>query len=139
MPPAADAPIVVVAALIEREGKLLVCQRRRDARFPLQWEFPGGKVQPGESPGEALRRELAEELGVEARVGREVHRLRYRYPEDDCDIELIFLEASLDADAVRNLAFEEIRWVERARLPELDFLDADREFVHLLAEERLSN
>jgi len=137
--PAADAPIVVVAALIEREGKLLVCQRKRGGRFPLKWEFPGGKVQPGESPGEALRRELAEELGVEARVGREVHRLRYRYAGYDRDIELIFLEASLDAGTARNLAFEEIRWVERARLAALNFLEADREFAARLADGRLEH
>ena len=71
----------VVAALIEDGGKLLVCQRRRGDTFGMMWEFPGGKLQAGETPAEALRRELFEELGVKAAVGAEVFRTRHRYAE----------------------------------------------------------
>ncbi len=65
--------LTVVAALIQSEGKLLVCQRRRGSKFELLWEFPGGKVEPGETLEYALERELREELGVAARIGLEVH------------------------------------------------------------------
>ena len=64
--------MLVVAALIEADGKLLVCQRRRTDSFGLMWEFPGGKLEPGETPAQALARELQEELGVEAKIGPEM-------------------------------------------------------------------
>jgi len=73
--------IQVVAALIADNGRLLICQRRRDAAFPLKWEFPGGKVKPGEPPEAALRRELEEELGVQAAVGALVFEHTHRYAE----------------------------------------------------------
>lgn len=124
--------IVVVAAVIELESRILVCQRRRDDRFPLLWEFPGGKVEPGESPQQALARELAEELGVHAEIGRELFRTRHRYRELADDMELIFFAATLGAEAPRNLAFEQIVWTARAGLAKFDFLPADREFIQLL-------
>jgi 8-oxo-dGTP diphosphatase len=71
--------LTVVAALIESDGKLLVCQRRRGSMFELLWEFPGGKAEPGENLRSALLRELEEELGVRAKVGRELHRQVYTY------------------------------------------------------------
>lgn len=125
------APLItVVAALIERDGKLLVCQRRCDAAFPLQWEFPGGKIHLGESPQEALARELREELSVTAAIGREVYRTRHRYRELADELELIFFAVSLPGGAeVRNLAFEQIAWAAPAALPSYDFLPADRELV----------
>ncbi|MGA8012357.1 MAG: NUDIX domain-containing protein, partial [Candidatus Acidiferrales bacterium] len=82
--------LTVVAALIEFEGKLLVCQRRRGSRFELQWEFPGGKVESGESLENALARELQEELGVTARIGLEVHRLQHQYAGTGVPFELVF-------------------------------------------------
>ena len=134
--------ITVVAALIEQDGRLLICQRRRGDSFPLKWEFPGGKVRPGESLVQALARELAEELGVSAAVGRELYRTRHRYAELSEELELIFFSvelcpsspsAPLDAQAPRNLAFEQIKWMKPAALPQFDFLPADRELVSLLA------
>ena len=126
--------ITVVAALIEKDGQLLICQRRADGMFPLKWEFPGGKVKIGEAPQKALARELAEELAVDAEVGPEVWRARHRYPEHADDLELIFYEATLqDPSQVRNLSFERIVWVNREELLEFDFLPADRELVVLLA------
>lgn len=124
----------VVAAVIEREGRILCCQRRRGASFPFMWEFPGGKVEPGESPEAALARELQEELAVDAIIGQELRRLRYRYAEHGGPIELIFFAATLPAgQEPKNLQFETIEWRRRDALTELDFLPADREFVKELA------
>ena len=106
--------LTVVAALIESEGKLLVCQRRRGGAFELLWEFPGGKVQPGETLEAALARELAEELGVTARIGREIYRTQHRYAEMKEPIELIFFAASVPRAEIRNLVFEQIEWREPA-------------------------
>jgi 8-oxo-dGTP diphosphatase len=69
----------VVAALIERQGRLLICQRRRGDLFELQWEFPGGKLRPSETPRDALARELRAELGSTGRIGARIYRVRYCY------------------------------------------------------------
>ena len=69
----------VVAALILKDGKVLVCQRTRHQSMPLKWEFPGGKIEDGEQPRDALRRELEEELGIDAQIGEEVARIRHDY------------------------------------------------------------
>lgn len=130
--------IRVVAALIQREGRLLICQRRKNDTFPLKWEFPGGKIKPGESPAEALARELKEELGAAATIGTELYRTRHRYAEHCDEIELYFFLATVDAGVVSNLAFEQIQWAELAALPAFDFLPADRELIHLLASGALS-
>src|SRR5215468_8749864 len=76
----ASSTITVVAGLIQQGGRLLVCQRRRDGAFALKWEFPGGKVEPGETYENGLRRELREELGIEAHIGPEAYRTRHDYP-----------------------------------------------------------
>ncbi len=133
------AMITVVAALIERKGKLLICQRRRDAAFPLQWEFPGGKVHAGETPQAALARELQEELGVSAQIGREIYRTRHRYAQLRDELELIFYSVTLAGDAtLTNLAFEAIAWSPALALPAHDFLPADRELVVKLASRELT-
>ena len=126
--------LTVVAALILRDSKILVCQRRRDDTHSLQWEFPGGKVEPGEIPQDALARELREELGVEATIGRELFRTRHRYREVQRELELIFFQAIIDRSAVlQNLVFEGFEWAESSVLPQYNFLQADEEFVALLA------
>jgi len=102
-------------------------------RFELLWEFPGGKKKPGETSREALARELIEELGVEAKIGREVHRVQHKYAEMSEPIELIFFAASVDAGAVKNLVFEQIQWREPGTLGELEFLPADQPLVEQLA------
>jgi 8-oxo-dGTP diphosphatase len=129
--------ITVVAAIVQRNGWLLVCQRRRDAAFPLKWEFPGGKARAGETPEQALARELAEELGVEASIGRELYRTRHRYPELPEELDLRFFSATL-AGEPRNRAFEQIAWSELHSLGARDFLPADRELVTLLASGELA-
>jgi len=127
--------IGVVAAVIECDGKLLVCQRRRGDTFGLMWEFPGGKLQTGETVAQGLARELREELGVDAEVGIEVFRTRHRYAELSEPIELIFLAAQADASKIRNIVFETIEWRAPSSLVELNFLSADREFIAKLARE----
>jgi|SRR5271166_3997604 len=125
--------ILVVVALIEHNGKLLACQRRRGSKFELMWEFPGGKTEPGESPEQALARELREELGVTARIGPEIYRVRHKYPEMKEGIELIFFAASVNPAEVKNLDFEQIAWREADSLPELNFLPADRDLIEKIA------
>jgi 8-oxo-dGTP diphosphatase len=125
--------ITVVAALIREGGKLLVCQRRRGTSFALMWEFPGGKVKPGETLEQALVRELEEELGAKATIGSEVYRAQHRYAELSDAIELIFFNAQLDPNKVRNLVFEEILWRDPSSLRELNFLPADKELIEKLA------
>src|SRR5215475_16159866 len=113
----------VVAALILRDSKLLVCQRRRDDTHALQWEFPGGKVEPGESSSEALVRELREELGVDATIGDEVFRTCHRYREYRTELHLIFYQAHVsDFGPLQNRVFEAIEWTELAALLKYDFL-----------------
>jgi len=97
------------------------------------WEFPGGKLQVGETPAAGLARELREELGVEALVGAEVFRTRHLYAEMSEAIELIFFAVVVEAAEVRNIVFEKMEWRGRETLGELNFLPADREFVEKLA------
>jgi 8-oxo-dGTP diphosphatase len=124
---------VVVAAIIKSEGRLLICQRRAGDAFALKWEFPGGKVNRGEDPATALERELGEELGVAATIGREVYRTRHLYAELPDEIELIFFSVEADPATVRNLVFEQILWAKPADLHVMDFLPADSELVAKLA------
>ncbi len=125
--------LTVVAAIIENHGKILACQRARGGRFELMWEFPGGKVEPGETPEQALARELREELGVTARIGREVFRSKYSYAEMREPIELIFFAAGAAPEEIRNKEFEQLAWRTPESLTQLNFLAADRELIEKLA------
>ena len=125
--------VKVVAALIESDGLLLVCQRRRNDRFGLLWEFPGGKVESGESLSQALARELSEELGVDAAVGPEVYRTLFNYRETQSTTEIVFFAAAARPEDVKNLAFEKLEWRVPQALGELEFLPADRDLVKQLA------
>lgn len=129
--------MLVVAALIESEGKLLVCQRRRGGAFELQWEFPGGKVHAGESLEAALARELREELNVSARINSEIYRTHHRYKQMADPIELAFFAADVVPDQIQNRVFERIDWRAPETLRELPFLEADRELIELLASGKL--
>jgi 8-oxo-dGTP diphosphatase len=126
----------VVAAVIESNGKILVCQRRRGDTFELIWEFPGGKVKPGETLPQALSRELLEELGTRAEIGPELFRTQHRYAEMSEPIELTFFAASINPDTARSLAFERMEWRTPEMLSELNFLPADREFIAKLARKK---
>jgi mutator protein MutT len=125
--------LTVVAALIESDGRLLVCRRRRRARFELMWEFPGGKVEAGETPEAALARELREELGAASKIGPELYRVQHKYAAMREPIELIFFAARVNPSEITNLDFEQIAWREPKSLPELNFLPADRELIEKLA------
>ena len=120
-------PILVAAGIIRDGDRILICQRHRSDAYGLQWEFPGGKVREGEDLEESLRRELAEELGIQAEVGPEVFRLRHRYP--DRYVEVVFFAVVTYRGEVRNKVFEAIAWAPRARLAEYNFLQADQELV----------
>jgi 8-oxo-dGTP diphosphatase len=122
----------VVAALIWQEGNLLVCQRTRHQTMPLKWEFPGGKIEEGEQPRDALRRELEEELGINAVIGDEVKRIRHEYPNGNA-VELRFYDVRQYDGELENRIFREIRWAKPTTLPSYDFLEADLELVKDLA------
>jgi 8-oxo-dGTP diphosphatase len=130
------AVLEVVAAVIERdtpEGKMiLIGQRLPGGRHPGKWEFPGGKVEPGEESRVALARELREELGIEARIGPEIERYDFRYGEG-APLRLIFFRVREFTGAVINLDFARIVWEKPDKLLDYDFLAGDVEFVRRLA------
>jgi 8-oxo-dGTP diphosphatase len=128
--------VEVVAAVIERAGPegslVLIGQRKPRGRHGLKWEFPGGKVEPGEESPEALVRELREELGIEARIGDEIERYDFSYGAGHVT-RLIFFHVTEFSGEPVNLDFAQITWVERSRLPDYDFLEGDVDFVRRLA------
>lgn len=126
----------VVAALITRGEEILCCQRTEYQTLPLKWEFPGGKIEPGEEAPVALQRELDEELGIFAHIGRKVAQLQHRYSNGNA-VELHFFLVEGYEGEMQNRIFREIRWVHRRELPKLDFLDADQELVQQLAGGKL--
>jgi 8-oxo-dGTP diphosphatase len=122
-------PIRVVAGVLVRDGKALVCKRSPARPHAGKWEFPGGKAELGEPLAETLRRELGEELGIVAEVGEELWRTRYRYPGSfQVEVHFFAVEA-FEGDLRGEDHFAEVRWQVLDRLGELDFLEADREFV----------
>jgi 8-oxo-dGTP diphosphatase len=123
--------LLVVAALLERRGHVLLAQRRADQSFPLAWEFPGGKVEPGESLEAALAREIREEIGCVVEVGEVVEIVGHAYP--DFDLEMPIYRVSLAAGEPRAIAVAAVAWVPRERLGELAMPPADVPFAQKLA------
>src|SRR3984957_2550416 len=123
----------VVAALIQKEGKLLVCQRTRHQTMPLKWEFPGGKIEEGEQPRDALRRELNEEPGIDARICQEGAPPRQEYKNGSA-VELRFYAVREYKGEIENRIFKDMRWTARSELPSFDFLEADLGLVRNLVE-----
>jgi 8-oxo-dGTP diphosphatase len=123
---------IVVAAVIERDGLVLIGQRHASKWHGLKWEFPGGKVEPGETPAAALCRELEEELGISAEIGPVIADYEYRYPER-APIRLIFLGVTRLTGEIQNREYHDLRWERRERLPEYDFIEGDVNFVRSLA------
>lgn len=122
----------VVAAVIEKDGRILICQRKRGARHALKWEFPGGKVEPGEDPPAALARELREELQIEASIGALLHAETVLYPSGP-PIHLKFYQVTEFSGDPVNLEFEQIVWEDRRNLAGYDFLEGDLEFLKILS------
>jgi mutator protein MutT len=117
-----------VAGVLRRDGRILACRRRADQPHPLKWEFPGGKAEAGETPEEALARELREELGIEAGPTREITRYEFAYPGKN-PILLIFFEVPAWRGEIENRIFERIEWAAREELGGFDFLEGDAPFL----------
>lgn len=130
----------VVAAMILRgegaERQVFICQRRSDQPMGLKWEFPGGKVEQGESSEQALARELSEELGIRATIGRRVTTVRHTYRNGSAIEIEFFLVQEFDGE-LENRIFQQMLWSPLSRLPEFDFLAADLTLVRDLAEGKL--
>lgn len=126
----------VAAALILRDGQLLIGQRRPDQIMALKWEFPGGKIEAGESPQQALARELNEELGIQAVIGPAITRIRHNYRHGGA-VDLQFFAVREFTGEIQNQIFNEVRWVKLTDLPEYDFLAADLGLIRDLAEGKL--
>ncbi|MDD2804018.1 MAG: (deoxy)nucleoside triphosphate pyrophosphohydrolase [Elusimicrobiales bacterium] len=123
----------VTAAVIEKEGKILLAQRRRGDALGGKWEFPGGKLEPGETPEECLRRELREEFGVETKIGRFVCSSKFEYKH--LPIELLVYRAEHLAGEFRLNEHDALAWVDLAGLAAYDLSAADIPVVKVLIEE----
>jgi 8-oxo-dGTP diphosphatase len=120
--------VQVVAAILHRQGRILICRRKPEQSHALKWEFPGGKVEEGESPAAALRRELEEELGIRNASGVEITRYEYAYPGKR-PILLIFFRVDAFEGEPHNRIFHEMRWELPEQLAKFDFLEGDLDFI----------
>jgi 8-oxo-dGTP diphosphatase len=123
--------IEVVAGLIFHDRRVLACQRRGGAAHPLKWEFPGGKVEIGEAENDALRRELEEELGIQAQGMKQVYQYQHAYPKGP-KVSLKFFNVSSYRGKLENRVFQNILWANLADLKRLDFLAGDRPLIDRL-------
>jgi len=123
-------PVVVVAAVIERDDAFLLTLRAPGTHLAGHWEFPGGKCEPHETHAEALRRELREELDIAAEIGERVHQVTHAYPEKT--VELHFYRCTFTGTPAPMLG-QDMRWVARGELARLPFPDADADLIRLLA------
>jgi 8-oxo-dGTP diphosphatase len=124
-------PIIVTAAVIERDNQFLMTRRLKGTHLAGTWEFPGGKCEPGESLIECLQRELVEELGVASHIGAEIFTTEHAYTERT--VRLHFFETTLQGDPT-PLIGQQMRWVHRSDLRTLDLPEADRGLVDLLTD-----
>ena len=127
--------LTVSAAVVLRDGKIMLCQRRPEVHNGLKWEFPGGKLEPGETPEAALARELREELDIGVEVGRILDAVLYRYP--DRDVLLLFYPCRLLSGEPRTVDCNAVAWVPPDALSACDLAAADRAFVARGAWKRL--
>jgi 8-oxo-dGTP diphosphatase len=126
----------VAAALIVRGGEVLIGQRRPDQPMALLWEFPGGKIELGESPEQALARELDEELGIKATIGQPVTRIRHNYRHGGA-VDLQFFAVHEFAGEIVGRIYHQVRWVKLEDLSGYDFLAADKGLIRDLAAGKL--
>lgn len=130
---------VVAALMLRGEGdarELFICQRRPDQPMGSKWEFPGGKIEPGETSEQALFRELQEELGIDADIGQRVTTVRHTYRNGGA-IEIEFFLVQRYEGELVNRIFQQMRWSPVVRLPEYDFLAADLTLIRDLADGKL--
>jgi 8-oxo-dGTP diphosphatase len=132
-----ERKLVVAALIVSSRGEVLLTQRREDQDLPLSWEFPGGKIEPGESPVDALRREIREELGVAVEVGRVWEVLHHRYPRYDVTM-IVYRCALPEGAAPRAVEVRDLAWVTPAALGDYPILPADAPLVARLAREGLT-
>jgi mutator protein MutT len=125
-----SAVVVVLAAVIERDGRILVTRRLDHSHLAGLWEFPGGKCDPGESHEACLARELREELGVESRIKEEILVTEHAYP--DRTVRLHFHRCEIDNDP-QPLLGQQMKWVTSAELQTLDFPPADMQLIQVLS------
>ena len=119
--------LVVVAAVVERGDRVMLCQRMPNAHNALKWEFPGGKLEPGEAPEAALARELREELGIDVAVGRVRDAIYHRYP--DRDVLVLFYGCAIRSGEPAAVQCNAIAWATRGEMAGYDFAGADLAFV----------
>jgi 8-oxo-dGTP diphosphatase len=117
----------VACAIIEREGTVLAAQRSATMTLPLKWEFPGGKIEAGESPEECLNRELMEELGISVLIGTALSPATHSYP--DFTVTLYPFTCRLAGGAITAHEHHALQWIEPHRMPELDWAEADRPII----------
>ncbi len=128
----------VAVGIVQKDGSVLICQRKKGSRYPLKWEFPGGKLEAGESPDEALKRELQEELSIDAGRVEFFFRQEWLYPDQggekagDGAFRVYYYRVLSFSGSPVNRVFEQIRWVPAAELLKMDILEGNREAVELL-------
>jgi 8-oxo-dGTP diphosphatase len=120
-------------AILQRDGRLLVCQRKRNSRYELKWEFPGGKLEPGESVAECVKRELREELSIDINTIGSMKQQVNRY-DDGAVFEVAYCFVLHFTGTPVNNVFEEIRWVTLSELRSMDILEGNKTFVSTLDE-----
>lgn len=131
----------VAVGIIVKNGQVLACQRKKTVRYPLKWEFPGGKIEPGETAQEALIRELQEELGIEAVPDRILLTQDWTYddgaqsPLHEAHFQVTYFLVHAYSGEVQNRTFESTRWVSPAQLSMMDILEGNRQAVALLLQQ----
>ena len=123
-------PLRVTAAIIKKDGRILIAKRKKGWRFAGKWEFPGGKIEPHETPEECLKRELREELGIETRIGEFFCSSTYAYPH--ATVQLLVYQAFHVSGEYTLYDHQEIRWVLPDELTEYDFPEADKPVIEKL-------
>lgn len=124
----------VVAALIEEDEKIMICQRPKNKTRAMQWEFVGGKVENGETKAQALIRECIEEIGVTVEVGEEFMKVYHTYP--DIDICLTLFKCTIPHGRPQKLEHNDIRWIKRSEIDLYEFCPADKDILKALKNEK---
>lgn len=119
--------LTVSAGVVRRDGRIMLCRRRPEVHNGLKWEFPGGKLEPGETPEDALKRELREELAIDVEVGRVLDVVLHRYP--DRDVLVLFYPCVIMRGEPRPVDCDAVAWAAPEDLDQYDFAGADAAFV----------